>query len=451
MFSALPGRWLTLAFVLLTLALCLGNLILLAGAIYALLIVLVGAALAAPSGIVVNRSTPRLVCWAGDGLDVDRQVKAGGGVGPLYVYDRLPPEAEVVSGNNLRVIWKRPGAKTYDLSYRISWPKRGVYTLGETAWEAEAPLGLHRRVHGSAGPSMEISVVPRTQAIRRINQIRGRAHSRNPWEDVAIVGISSTDFTELRPYTPGDPMRWINWKASARSSGSANPLLVNQYEPEGRKAVWIFLDGADYMDVGSTLSALIDQAVEAASSIAQYYLTRGYTLGAYIYNSQSDILTPEVGQKQFRRLTQYVDQARAGPAQAKPVAGGGIVQGVSVQAAARGLRRHAAGRPLPPRRTGVALPGRVHRRDKTAGLLEAHFQAQEPSPGDPPGTPGLSKTTHTDGSPSLGTDAVGGPTPARGHPPLRRIGTAVGSPATGLRLCVLAASQHGPVKQWCAS
>ena len=312
MFSALPGRWLTLAFVLLTLALCLGNLILLAGAIYALLIVLVGAALAAPSGIVVNRSTPRLVCWAGDGLDVDRQVKAGGGVGPLYVYDRLPPEAEVVSGNNLRVIWKRPGAKTYDLSYRISWPKRGVYTLGETAWEAEAPLGLHRRVHGSAGPSLEISVVPRTQAIRRINQIRGRAHSRNPWEDVAIVGVSSTDFTELRPYTPGDPMRWINWKASARSSGSANPLLVNQYEPEGRKAVWIFLDGADYMDVGSTLSALIDQAVEAASSIAQYYLTRGYTLGAYIYNSQSDILTPEVGQKQFRRLTNMLTRLEPG-------------------------------------------------------------------------------------------------------------------------------------------
>ena len=312
MFSALPGRWLILAFVLLALALCLGNLVLLAGAMYVLLIVLVGATLAAPRGIVVNRNTPRLVCWAGDGLDVDRQVEAGGGVGPLYVYDQLPPEAEVVSGNNLRAIWKRPGAETYDLSYRISWPKRGVYTLGETAWEAEAPLGLHQRIHGSAGPALEISVVPHTQAIRRVNEIRGRAHSRNPWEDVAIVGVSSTDFTELRPYTPGDPMRWINWKASARSSGSANPLLVNQYEPEGRKAVWVFLDGADYMDVGSTLSTLIDQAAEAVGSIAQYYLTRGYTLGAYTYNSQSDILTPELGQKQFRRLTNMLTRLKPG-------------------------------------------------------------------------------------------------------------------------------------------
>ena len=315
MFSALPRRWLTLAFAFLALALCLGNTILLAGAIYVLLIVLLGAALTAPSRIVVSRSTPRLVCWAGDGLDVNRQLKADRGVGPLYVYDRLPPEAEVIGGNNLRAIWKHPSARTYDLSYRISWPKRGVYTLEETVWEAEAPLGLHQRIHGSSGPSLEISVVPRTQAIRKVNEIRGRAHSRNPWEDVALVGVSSTDFTELRPYTPGDPMRWINWKASARSSGSADPLLVNQYEPEGRKAVWIFLDGADYMDVGSTLSALADQAAEAAGSIAQYYLTRGYTLGAYIYNSQSDILTPEVGQKQFRRLTNMLTRLKPGHAE----------------------------------------------------------------------------------------------------------------------------------------
>ena len=55
MFSALPGRWLTLAFGLLALALCLGNLVLLAGATYALIVVLVGLALVAPNRIVVRR------------------------------------------------------------------------------------------------------------------------------------------------------------------------------------------------------------------------------------------------------------------------------------------------------------------------------------------------------------------------------------------------------------
>ena len=313
MFSALPGRWLALAFSLLALALALGNFILLAGAVYVLFIVLMGAVVQAPGRVEVHRRMPRVVCWAGDRMEVSRQVDVGRGIGPLYVYDRLPPETEVVEGSNFRVVWKWPGAKSYDLSYRISCPKRGVYTLEETAWEAEAPLGLHQRRHGWVGPSLEISVVPRTQAIRRVNEVRARAFSRTPREDVAISGVSTTDFTELRPYTTGDPMRSINWKASARSSGSANPLLVNQYEPEGRKAVWVFLDGADYMEVGSTLSPLLDHAVEAAGSIAQYYLSRGYTLGAYIYNSQSDILTPEMGQQQFQRLTDMLTRFKPGP------------------------------------------------------------------------------------------------------------------------------------------
>ena len=210
------------------------------------------------------------------------------------------------------MIWHWPGSKAYDLSYRIQCPKRGVFTLRETEWESEAALGLNQRKQGTAGPAVEISVVPRNQTIRRVNDVRGRAHSRRPGEDVAIAGISTTDFMELRPYNPGDPMRSINWKASARNSGSINPLLVNQYEPEGRRAVWLFLDGADYMEVGPALYPMIDYATEASGAVAQYYLTRGYTLGAYIYNTNSDILTPELGHKQFQRLTDMLTRLEPG-------------------------------------------------------------------------------------------------------------------------------------------
>ena len=313
MFSAIPTRWLSLAFLFLVAGLALGNLALLAAAVFLLLFVLMGAGLSAPSRITVERSMPRVVCWAGDGLEIQRRIDSGSGIGLLFVHDQLPAEVEVVRGNNFRLVWKWPGEKSHDLSYRIVCPKRGVFPLAETTWDSEAPLGLPRLNHGTAGPAIEVSVVPRTQAIRRVNEVRGRAHDRIPMEDVAVTGVSTTDFTELRPYTLGDPIRAINWKASARSSGSSNPLLVNRYEPEGRKAVWIFLDGADYMDVGPVLSSLIDHAVEAAGSIAQYYLSRGYTLGAYVYNSPGDILTPEMGQKQFRRLTSMLTNVKPGP------------------------------------------------------------------------------------------------------------------------------------------
>ena len=313
MFSAVPTRWLSLAFLFLVAGLALGNLVLLAAAVFLLVYVLMGAGLSAPCSVSIQRTMPRVVCWAGDGLEIQRHVEIGSGVGLVFVHDQLPTEMEVVTGNNFRLVWKWPGVKSYDLSYRIICPTRGVFTLANTTWDSEAPMGLPLLNHGTAGAAIEVSVVPRTQAIRRVNEVRGRAHDRVPMEDVAVTGVSTTDFTELRPYTLGDPIRAINWKASARSSGSSNPLLVNRYEPEGRKAVWIFLDGADYMDVGPVLSSLIDHAVEAAGSIAQYYLSRGYTLGAYVYNSPGDILTPEMGQKQFRRLTNMLTNVKPGP------------------------------------------------------------------------------------------------------------------------------------------
>ena len=314
MLSALPARWLALAFLLLALALVFGNPILLAGSVFVLLIVLLGTLLTPPGGIEVEREMTRLVCWAGDRLEVRRRVHVKSGLGTLYVHDELPAEMEVVEGNNFRAVWKWPGPKTYDLSYEFLCPKRGLYELGETLWDTEGALGLQRRNRGTAGETQEFSVVPRIQAVRRVKEVRARAHTRFFRTDVATQGPSTTDFKDLRPYSPGDPMRIVNWKASARNSYSANPLLVNQYEAEGRKAIWIFLDGAEYMEVGTTLSSLIDHAVEAAGSIAQYYLSQGYTLGAYIYNTPNDILTPDLGRKQFKRLTDMLTTLQPGPA-----------------------------------------------------------------------------------------------------------------------------------------
>ncbi len=314
MLSALPGRWLALSFLLLAVALVFGNPILLAGSVLVLLIVLLGTLLTPPTGIEVEREMTRVVCWAGDRLEVRRRVKVTSGIGTLYVYDELPAEMEVVEGNNFRAVWKWPGPRTYDLSYEFLCPKRGLYVLGETVWNAEGPLGLQRRNTGTAGETQEFSVVPRIQAVGRVKEVRARAHGRFFRTDVATRGPSTTDFKDLRPYSPGDPMRIVNWKASARNSYEANPLLINQYEAEGRKAIWIFLDGAEYMEVGTTLSSLIDHAVEAAGSIAQYYLSQGYTLGAYIYNTPNDILTPDLGRKQFKRLTDMLTTLQPGPA-----------------------------------------------------------------------------------------------------------------------------------------
>ena len=308
--------WAGLSLLFLAVGLAFGNVVLLTGSVFVLLTMLIAGALQPPSGVRVTRSLPRVVCWAGDTLRVERSLTANRGVGPIFVHDALPKELEVAEGNNLRAVWKWPGIKTFDLSYRVRFPMRGEFSLPATTWESQAPLGIRRAGASATDTSVSVSVVPRIRGITRLNEVRATTKQNRYQDDLSQTGASNSEFRELRPYAPGDPIKLINWKASARGSRSDNLPLVNELEPEGRKAVWIFLDAARYMDVGTPLANPMEDTIEAAGSLAQFYLSRGSTVGAYAYNSYGgggELLSPETGQKQFRRLTQMLVGLKSGP------------------------------------------------------------------------------------------------------------------------------------------
>ena len=308
--------WAGLSVFFMAVGLAFGNIVLLTGAVFVLLAILAVASLQPPGQVAVERKITRAVCWAGDSIAVERTISADRGIGPIFVHDSLPQELEVVDGNNLRVIWKWPGSITRDLSYQVRFPMRGEFALPGTTWQSQAPFGVRRNGPTSATPAIIISAVPRIRGIARLNEVRAITKQTRYQGDLAEAGVSNFEFRELRPYSPGDPIKLINWKASARGSRSDNLPLVNELEPEGRKAVWIFLDAARYMDVGNPLENPMENTVEAAGSLAQFYLSRGSTIGAYAYNSYSggELLSPDTGQKQFRRLTQMLTGLKSGPA-----------------------------------------------------------------------------------------------------------------------------------------
>ena len=311
-FTATPGRWIAGFVALLLTAMALGNEPLLTVSAFVLTFVLVAALLKPAHGVTVERGVSRSTCWVGDEVDVRRVVTVEGGIGPLFIYDAIPDEMQVERGNNYQVVWKWPGRRIYDVTYTLRCPKRGEFALRETEWNAESPAFRMGRHQGTGGGEQHVAIVPRLVGVQRLANARAKAVSLYPNADPSKIGIATTNFQELRPYQPGDPVRSINWKASARS-GRSDSLLVNKYETEGRRAVWLFLDGASYMEVGTTIANPLEQALEAASAIGHFYLSRGYTLGAYVYNNTAGFLSPDMGHKQFRRLSQKLLTVRAEP------------------------------------------------------------------------------------------------------------------------------------------
>ena len=292
--------------ILLFIALFLGNLLFLYIGVVPLIFALLGVALTMPRGISAERSIDKGRPWVNEVVEITWNVRLEGpGVAILTLADTLPEEFELVEGNNLRVAWVWWGRHSLTLSYRFRCAKRGRYSIEPTSVEMKHPLGFYLPQQFSIGESIDLVVSPRITNIRRIRGMRGMADTSPPTSDVARMGVATTDFRAIREYQPGDAVKSINWKATARrlTRGARLPL-VNEYEFEGRKAVWLFLDAASYMEIGTNIDNAFERAAEATGGLALYFLERGYRVGAYVYNYRPEkLLYPDTGMRQFYRVS----------------------------------------------------------------------------------------------------------------------------------------------------
>src|SRR4029078_2988853 len=104
------------------------------------------------------------------------------------------------------------------------------------------------------------------------------------------------EFADLREWEPGDRVRSINWRASARRGD----LWVNQQHPERNTDVVLFLDTCT--DVRSGGRGTFDATVRAATSLAHRYLQRKDRVGVVSFGGFLSWLLPASGTQQLYRL-----------------------------------------------------------------------------------------------------------------------------------------------------
>lgn len=209
------------------------------------------------------------------------------GRGPLALHVPLPESFRLTQGRNIHRVWvhaAQPQRLTW--TFKVAGDRRGGYEVG--------PVRCHTTHPMLAGPD-EVRTVGATGTLRidsrgalggRLGRARVRGRINTPELDLIPTGVTTTDFREIRDYARGDPHRAINWKASARRGerGDASSLLVNEYEREGKRAAWIFLDGRGDADLGTTLDNGFERRAEAATAIANHHLARGHPVGLTVFH-----------------------------------------------------------------------------------------------------------------------------------------------------------------------
>ena len=139
-----------------------------------------------------------------------------------------------------------------------------------------------------------LKVYPHGETVQRLlRPLETQAFSGN---QVARNRGEGIEFADLRPFTPGDRIRRVNWRATARRGEP----WINEMHPERNADVVLFLDTfaeARRDDLGT-----LDIGVRAAASLAALYLREKDRVGVVSFGGVLNWLTVTSGTTQLYRI-----------------------------------------------------------------------------------------------------------------------------------------------------
>lgn len=149
--------------------------------------------------------------------------------------------------------------------------RRGVYPLPDIELAVSTPFGFieARRVLRDGS---EIVVYPRVRALRTSAFSEIQRLDNAPRRTLGEGG----DFFSLRRYVPGDDLRKVAWRPSAR----ANTLLVRELAAEASRDVVLVLDNRRARD-SADFEDRFEGAVELAASLAVTLLHRQFNVAVF--------------------------------------------------------------------------------------------------------------------------------------------------------------------------
>ena len=210
----------------------------------------------------------------------------------LDFYLRLPDGLELADGRNPVALRLARGERR-ELDFTVRAARWGGHVLGPAYVRARDPLGL-LVWETAAATRPELRVFPREDALRRILQPRqtqvlaGNEVSRRKGEGI--------EFADIRPWATGDPLKRVNWRASARRS----ELWVNESHPEQNTDVILFVDSFAEARLGG--EGTLDLAARAVATLADAYVHRRDRVGLISFGGILRWLVPGTGLVQFYRI-----------------------------------------------------------------------------------------------------------------------------------------------------
>jgi uncharacterized protein (DUF58 family) len=178
-----------------------------------------------PPAVLLGAPLPAPI-FEGDQVDVQLQLRSARLTrGPARL-------SGSVGGLGVRAAVGRVFSAGWHTTRRVERVARGVLQAGDWTLETGDPLGLF--THVETRPQAELALVlPRFTSLAETPLVRETEASV-----AALRAGPGNELFGVREYRPGDPLRRIHWRSSARRG----ELVVREYEPPGLRQLTIVLE-----------------------------------------------------------------------------------------------------------------------------------------------------------------------------------------------------------------
>ena len=176
-----------------------------------------------------------------------------------------------------------------EFEYMVRPVERGAYVFGNLNLYASSPLKIVKRRFVFQKDQM----VPVYPSIIQMQQYDFLAISNK----ISMFGLKkirrighTQEFEQIKEYVPGDDIRTLNWKATAKQ----NQLMVNQYQDEKSQPIYSIIDTGRVMKMPFNGLKLLDYAINSTLAFSNVALKRNDKTGMIAFSKNIESFVPAV-------------------------------------------------------------------------------------------------------------------------------------------------------------
>ncbi len=227
----------------------------------------------------------------------------GAAIPRLQIDEPAHHQLDVITGK-LRNRFFIHAGKKIDYSYTFRLP-RGRYEWKQINATASDAFGLFEKtIH--IPTSAQLFILPEPPLLRRF-KFNARNTLHTPGSNLSRLPGCGVDFWGLREYHPGDSLRLINWRLTARHP---NQFFSKVFEREEMADVGLILDTRGSNPHTGNNDDFFEQSIQATAALAKTFLRAGNRVSLLAMGERVIRVFPGYGKRQLVNILDKLAECR---------------------------------------------------------------------------------------------------------------------------------------------